>query len=108
MGLSHELIVPLPSKADPIASIVPLVLSTEEVLLGLCLRKGHTGLREAADFFLFTAHSSAFLSVRSHPGRLHPSPVYPAAAVLAGFWNSVLLLVCFPFNFLAFCCFWRC
>lgn len=53
--LSHEFSVPLPSWADPIASLVPFVLSTGEGLLGLCLRRGRTGLSESANFCLFTA-----------------------------------------------------
>lgn len=55
VGLSHECTAPLPSWADPIPSVETLVLSTGEVLLGLCLRREHTDLSESANFCFFTA-----------------------------------------------------
>lgn len=104
--LGHELTVPLPSKADPIACIMPLDLSTGEVLLGLCLRRGHAGLSEAANFCLFTAHSLLlFSSVRSHLAGCTQALSTLLLLLFCLFsWGSVLLLVCFPFHLFGFCC----
>lgn len=102
MGFSYELIVPLPSRTGPIASIIPLVLSTGEVLLGLCLRRGHAGLCE----LLTSVSSQSTLllpsSVRSRLVRLHPSPVHPTAAVLAIFLGLCFVIGLLSFSFFFF------